>query len=58
MIQPNGQNGNGSTATIQEPAARETVIAMPTSGDALGQAPELATRASSEPNSRSNRTGL
>ena len=45
MIQPNGQNGNGSTATIQEPAARETVIGAPAVGDALEQGPELATRA-------------
>ena len=45
MIQPNGQNGNGSAATIQEPAASETVIGTPAAGDALGQGPELATRA-------------
>ncbi len=44
MIQPNGQNGSGSAATIQAPAAREAVIATPTAGDALGQGPELATR--------------
>ena len=45
MIQPNGQNGRGSAATTQAPAARETVIAMPTSADALRQSSELATRA-------------
>jgi len=45
MIQPNGQNGNGNAATIQEPTANETVIGTPAAGDALGQGPELATRA-------------
>jgi hypothetical protein len=45
MIQPNGQNGNGRAATIQEPAASEAVIGTPAAGDALGQGPELATRA-------------
>ena len=35
MIQPNGQNGSGRAATIQEPAARETVIGTPAAGDAL-----------------------
>ena len=45
MIQPNGQNGNGRAATIQEAAASETVIGTPAAGDALGQGPELATRA-------------
>ena len=45
MIQPNGQNGRGSTATTQAPAARETVIATPTAGDALRQSSDLATRA-------------
>ena len=45
MIQPNGQNGNGRAATIQEPAASEAVIGTPVAGDALGQGPELATRA-------------
>jgi len=45
MIQPNGQNGNGSVGTIQEPAASETVIGSPAAGDVLGQGPELATRA-------------
>lgn len=44
MIQPNGQNGNGRAATIQEAAASETVIGTPAAGDALGQGPELATR--------------
>jgi hypothetical protein len=45
MIQPNGQNGSGSAATIQERVAREAVITTPAGGDALGQGPELATRA-------------
>lgn len=45
MIQPNGQNGSGRAATIQEPAASEAVIGTPGAGDALGQGPELATRA-------------
>ena len=45
MIQSNGQNGSGSAAATQEPAASETVIGTPAAGDALGQAPELATRA-------------
>lgn len=44
MTQPNGHNGNGS-ATIPEPAARETAIGTPAVGDALEQGPELATRA-------------
>ena len=45
MIQPNGQNGNGRATTIQEPAASEMVIGTPAAGDAIGQGPELATRA-------------
>jgi hypothetical protein len=45
MIPPNGQNGSGRAATIQEPVASDGVIGMPAAGDALGQGPELATRA-------------
>jgi hypothetical protein len=45
MIQQNGQNDWGSTTTTQAPAARETVIATPTSVDAPRQGSELATRA-------------
>jgi hypothetical protein len=45
MTQPNGHNGNGSSATIQEPADRETAIGTPVGEDAVGQGPELATRA-------------
>ncbi len=44
-MQPNGQNGNGSAATIQEPAVSEAVDGTTATGDLLGQAPELATRA-------------
>jgi len=40
--QPNGQNGNGSAAMIEEPAAHEAVIAVPTA--VQEQEPELATR--------------
>ena len=42
MIQSNGQNGNGSAAMIEEPAARGTVIAVPTA--VQEQEPELPTR--------------
>lgn len=42
MIHPNGQNGGGSTGTIQEPTTSE--MTTPTSAAAGGQAPELATR--------------
>jgi len=45
MIQQNGHNGSGITATVPEPAPRETVIGTPAAGDALEQGPELATRA-------------
>jgi len=45
MIQPNGQNGSGSAAIIQEPAVSEAVLGTPAAGDALGQETELATRA-------------
>ena len=45
MTQPNGHNGSGIAAPIQEPAASETVIGAPVAGDALGKGPELATRA-------------
>jgi type IV secretory pathway VirB10-like protein len=45
MTQPNGHNGNGSSATIQEPAVGETAIGTPARVDALGQGPPLATRA-------------
>jgi hypothetical protein len=45
MIQPNGQNGSGSVAPIQEPGTSETVVGTSAAGDALGQGPELATRA-------------
>jgi len=45
MTQPNGQNGRGSAATIQEPAVSETVVGTTATGDLLGQGPELATRA-------------
>ncbi len=44
MTQPNGHNGSGIGATIQEPAASETLIGAPAAGDALGKGPELATR--------------
>ena len=45
MIQQDGQNGSGSAATMQEPAASAAVIGTNAAGDALGHAPELATRA-------------
>jgi len=56
MIQPNGQNGNGSAAMIEEPAAHEAVIAVPTA--VQEQEPELATRTSSVPNSSFSKIGL
>ncbi len=45
MIQQDEQNGNGSTATMKEPAASAAVMGTNAAGDALGQATELATRA-------------
>jgi len=45
MTQPNGQNGSGSAATIQEPAVSETVVGRTATLDLLGQGPEFATRA-------------
>jgi hypothetical protein len=43
MIQPNGQNGNRSAATIQDPPASETVLGTPAAGEALVPGPDLAT---------------
>jgi hypothetical protein len=44
MIQPNGQNGNGITGTVQE-HDKQAIVGLPAPTDTREQTPELATRA-------------